>query len=272
MAFEREIGRVDLRQRPWLTNATYSTCNGTERVEVIRKRVVVLIAHRGRQNAGRRCAHERLDEGVVEFPRKHILEDAAFVVHGPRQSIGSRTAPIAFGVEPAQRRNLGLAGMLPVHIRRNPDSGRCRRVTAVANLPPRPDRRALSGQKNMSAAVLWLPTAIVLAQKTLWKSRASASRPGRSISAFSTLSAARLPQGVKRVGSTSAAAVLPVSGASGDVPMGRAASAITCQPDTGRIAAAAELMPTLYPAAATAKRRSASRECAAPPGATTSAR
>ena len=68
VALEREVGRIDLQQEPVLDDRLVLDLQRlAERREIVRKRVVMLVAHRHGENAGRRRAHERLDEDAADF-------------------------------------------------------------------------------------------------------------------------------------------------------------------------------------------------------------
>ena len=109
VAFEREIGRIDLQQQPVLDDRfVLDLKRSAERREIVRKRVVMLVAHRRGEDAGRRRAHERLDKDAGIF-RQDRIEMAAFVVDRAIVEIAHLADRLR---QPAERRDLGLAGVL----------------------------------------------------------------------------------------------------------------------------------------------------------------
>ena len=70
VALEREIGRIDLQQESVPHDRLVLDLQRlAERLEIGSERVVVLVAHRHGDNARRRRAHERLDEGAGALRR-----------------------------------------------------------------------------------------------------------------------------------------------------------------------------------------------------------
>ncbi len=109
VAFEREIGRIDLQQQAVLDDRfVFDLKRAAERREIIRKRIVMLVAHRRGEDAGRRRAHERLDEDARIVGQDRI-EITAFVVDRARVEIAHLANRLR---QAAKRRDLGLAGVL----------------------------------------------------------------------------------------------------------------------------------------------------------------